>query len=109
MLYYTYVYLDPTKKGLFIYEEYTYNFEPFYVGKGKGERCRVHINNKRNSNMLLVNKCQKLKTLGLSPIIIKYDNLSETFSIFENGERSIFNIKISTNPSYNILSYYIST
>lgn len=42
---YVYVYCDPRKKGEFKYEgvNYTFNYEPFYVGLGKGYRYRRHL------------------------------------------------------------------
>jgi hypothetical protein len=35
--------LDPRKPGQFKYEEYEFDFEPFYVGKGSGDRWVAHI------------------------------------------------------------------
>ena len=42
--YYVYIYCDPRKKGEFKFEglEYIFNYEPFYVGMGKGYRFRRH-------------------------------------------------------------------
>lgn len=42
---YVYVYCDPRKKGEFKYEgvDYTFNYEPFYVGLGTGYRYKRHL------------------------------------------------------------------
>jgi hypothetical protein len=44
---YVYIYCDPRKKGVFIYDDidYVFNYEPFYVGEGKGYRYKRHITN----------------------------------------------------------------
>ena len=31
---YYYILTNPTKKGQYVYKEYTFEYEPFYVGKG---------------------------------------------------------------------------
>lgn len=36
--FYVYVYLDPRKSGEYIYDDLKFNYEPFYVGKGRGDR-----------------------------------------------------------------------
>lgn len=56
MRFYYYVYLDPNTVGSFTYGDLTFDHEPFYVGKGTGNRMRQHIyeakNTKRNSPKL---------------------------------------------------------
>jgi hypothetical protein len=70
--YYVYVYLDPRKKGTYTYEDIHLEYEPFYVGKGYGNRIKVHLyeyslkqNNQKN------NKIKKIINEGLEPIRIK--------------------------------------
>ena len=41
--FYTYIYLDSRKSGNYVYGEYVFNFEPFYVGKGKYEQYTSHL------------------------------------------------------------------
>jgi len=41
--FYVYAYLDPRKPGKYVYGEYSFDFEPFYIGKGTGKRNKRHI------------------------------------------------------------------
>jgi hypothetical protein len=71
--YYVYVYLDPRKKGFFSYRDYSFEYEPFYVGKGKKSRLLRHLKiNEHNS--LKNNKISKIISEGLNPIILKIEN-----------------------------------
>ena len=58
---YVYVYLDTRKPGIFIYDELKFEYEPFYVGKGYGNRAYEHIDEKRIINTLKSGKIKKIK------------------------------------------------
>lgn len=74
--FYVYIYLDPRKKGKYIYGSYIFDYEPFYVGKGKDRRAKTTITSHRKG--LCGNKLKKLKSLNLEPIIIiLHKNYSE--------------------------------
>ena len=55
MKFYVYVYLDPSKPGQYVYGDYTFEYEPFYVGKGQNGRWLVHMSYGGN-NRLFINK-----------------------------------------------------
>lgn len=70
--YYVYVLMDPRKPGKFEYvlqrgKKVTFDFEPFYVGKGTGKRVDVHVNDARNTKHQShkLNKIRKIESLGL--------------------------------------------
>lgn len=70
--FYVYIYLDPRKEGEFKYGQYSFNYEPFYVGKGYGKRLIEHLRpsqlkNKTHKN----NKINKIINEGLEPIVLK--------------------------------------
>jgi len=80
-MFYVYVYLDPRKSGYYKYSENTFDYEPFYIGKGLGDRCLYHLSENSlriNRNRLFINKLKKILNEHLSPIIVKvYKNISE--------------------------------
>lgn len=73
--YYCYIYLDPRCPGLFEYvlpsgKVVKFKFRPFYVGKGKNDRYKDHMNEidtENVSNKLTI--LRELAELGLEPII----------------------------------------
>ena len=79
--YYIYIYLDITKPGIYTYDKLKFNFEPFYVGKGKNKRYYSHINesydSKRHNHKL--NRIRLIRKItNKNPEIIKiYQNLNE--------------------------------
>lgn len=86
--FYVYVLLDPRKQGEFIYEEFKFNFEPFYVGKGTGNRTET--TKQDNSNSYKFNKINMITESGLEIITIK---LSEDLTEQESFEIEINAIK----------------
>jgi hypothetical protein len=46
--YYVYIYLDPRKKGFYKYGKLNFQFQPFYIGKGNGNRMYDHLKLKKN-------------------------------------------------------------
>lgn len=76
--YYIYIYLNPLKKGNYIYGKFNFNHEPFYIGKGKLNRYKNHLLKSNEQNKLKQNIINKIKKDNKEPIIIKlYDNITE--------------------------------
>lgn len=71
--FYVYTYLDPRKLGKYVYGEYSFDYEPFYVGKGTGYRKNGHLKEsslKQNSHKN--NKIKKIiKETNKEPIILE--------------------------------------
>ena len=67
---YVYVYLDTRKPGKFVYYDLEFDYEPFYVGKGYGDRYNNHLNEKRIVNRHKSGKINNIKKVGLLPEIV---------------------------------------
>jgi len=86
-IYYTYIYLDPRKPGLYKYklseyENAVFEYEPFYIGKGKKNRDKHHLylrTSSKTHNKHLTSKIRKIiKETGKNPIVLRYlDNIVE--------------------------------
>ncbi len=79
-IYYVYIYLDPRKQGQWKFEDKIFDFEPFYVGEGKGQRFLDHLRVRSlNSKSLKNHKIKKImKETGLNPTIVKIqENLTK--------------------------------
>ena len=82
MGFYVYVYLDPRKPGEYIYGDLQFDYEPFYVGEGKGKRDTQHLRDLfRKGSKKTTYKDNKLKAIlkeNLTPIILHIaDGLSQ--------------------------------
>lgn len=74
--FYTYMYFDPRKPGKYQFDDLLFDFEPIYVGKGKGTRCFEHL--KDNTQTIKATKIKKIIKEGYDPIIVKIqENISE--------------------------------
>lgn len=53
--FYVYVYIDPSKRGSYFYDGLNFSFlyEPFYIGKGQNDRIMVHLNEYRLKKRLI--------------------------------------------------------
>ena len=71
--YYVYALLDTRKPGPFIYEgvDFTFDFEPFYIGKGTGNRCNRHFKDFPGHNPHKENKIKKLQLLDFPMLSVK--------------------------------------
>jgi len=96
--FYVYVYLDPRKPGKYVYGEYEFDYEPFYVGKGYGNRKNDHLvesgRNFKKGNQCKLNKIRKIqRVIKEDPIIIEYAKwLTEEESIYKYEIPMINNI-----------------
>jgi len=84
-IFYTYIYLDSRRPGSYKYGGYTFEYEPFYIGKGKGGQYLSHLNEAKKYDKSFkgynLHKFYKIKNIlneNLEPIILKVEeNLSE--------------------------------
>lgn len=70
-MYYVYVYLNPLKKSNYIYSDKYFEYEPFYIGRGKNYRYKKHLENyslKKTSDKNII--LNEILSTGLKPIII---------------------------------------
>jgi len=104
-IFYVYVYLDPRKPGTYIYDEYSFDYEPFYVGKGSNNRLYYHIKDGYHSNNHILNKIKKIQLeTGCDPIIIKImDQISEeiSFNLEKHIIQTIGRVDLHKGPLCN--------
>ena len=88
--FYVYIYLNPLKPGKYTYGNFiSFQFEPFYIGKGKKDRIYIHLKEKKKSHKFYI--IQKIRKNNQEPIIEKLNfDLDDTNS----KELEIFYIKI---------------
>jgi hypothetical protein len=95
-MFYIYAYLDPRKKGNYVYDDLKFDYEPIYISKGKGKRLYQHLSKRKLSkNTFKNNKIKSILDSNIQPIILKiFENESE--SIVFNKEFELIN-KIGRN------------
>jgi group I intron endonuclease len=78
--YYIYIFLDGTKPGKYVYDDISFDYEPFYVGKGTGGRLKTSLLDRESP--FKMNKINKIKKLGGEIITLKlYENLENIDSL----------------------------
>jgi hypothetical protein len=96
--FYTYIYLDPRKPGIYKYKEYKFNFEPFYVGKGSNNRCFIHLKCNDKSNLYKTNKIKAILSKSLQPILIECQSIKLEIDLI----KIIGRINLGTGPLTNL-------
>ncbi len=81
--YYVYAYLNQNKSCKLELNGLSFLYEPFYIGKGKDNRCNIHlISSRLKLNKHLSNTIKKIGVDKVRPFITKiYTNLSEKDAI----------------------------
>ncbi|MCK5612619.1 hypothetical protein KAR91_62685 [Candidatus Pacearchaeota archaeon] len=103
-IFYVYAYLDPRIKGSFQYGEYKFDYEPFYIGKGKDNRMYDHLKYK-SENTSKVEFIEEIIKDGYNPVIIKvfeYLEEKESFELEKDLIMVIGQRMIGTGPLTNI-------
>lgn len=79
--YFVYCFVDTRKPGKYIFKDvidYEFNYEPIYIGKGKGIRPHRHFTLYKTSHTRFYNKLRSIIEEGFQPEIIYLENnLSE--------------------------------
>jgi len=107
--YYVYIYLDPRKSGQYKFGDLSFTHEPFYVGKGFGNRDNYHINaalgNHKPVNRHKHFRIKNILDNKLNPIIIRMDEkLLETdaLSLEVKTIKSIGRFDLGEGPLLNM-------
>jgi len=110
-IFYIYALTDPNKPGNFKYNEYIFNFEPFYIGYGQDNRMFKHLYEyEMKKNPLKGNKIKKILKTFNKIIFKKYyiikikDNLTEyeAKNIETKMIKTIGRIDLGTGPLTNL-------
>lgn len=77
-IYFIYCYLDIRKPGKYIYNNLEFDYEPIYIGKGKGIRAKRHLYLYKNINNRFYSKLSSIIKSGNKPFYFYMEeNLSE--------------------------------
>jgi hypothetical protein len=103
--YFVYALLDPRKKGNYKYTGIRFEYEPFYVGKGSGNRISQHYTLRDMSNKNKNFTIDILNSLGYKPLYKKIyltDDENEAYEAESLFIYTIGTIKSNTGPLLNI-------
>jgi len=87
--YYVYVLLDSSKMGDYIYQDIVFEYEPFYIGKGCGNRIKHTLYDKK---AFKYSKIKNLKDKDIDIIAIKLLENLDNETAFENEKMLISKI-----------------
>ena len=98
--FYVYLYLDKTKPGKYVYEEFVFEYEPFYVGKGCKDRLdlRKHKNQKFTGSK--INKLGKENIITVT-VLVGFDEV-KAFKLEERLVKLIGRRARGTGPLTNL-------
>jgi len=103
-IFYVYIYLDPRKPGKYVYGNYVFDYEPFYVGKGCNSRALEHLI-KCKENIEFSDRIKEIqRETNSNPIIIFYKkNITDNTSLMIERKiiKSIGRLNKNTGPLYN--------
>jgi hypothetical protein len=127
--YYTYIYLNSLKPGIFKYGNYEFEYEPFYVGKGKNNRiskglilknkkyykyCKIQNIYENNGKIIKIKLHNKLteneayiKEKYLTELIgLKIENKGPLVNLKHGGNKFKMNSKTKNKIRKQLLNYY---
>ena len=103
-IFYVYVLLDTRRPGKYKYSYWSFNYEPFYVGKGHGRRMEWHVEDTTKSYK--TNKIKKiLLETGLPPEIkVQKEGMTEkeAFTLESRMVKAIGRINKKEGPLTNL-------
>lgn len=105
MNFYVYVYLDPRRPGTYVYGLYKFDYEPFYVGKGKNNRYYDHIKRRASYKTPVAKKVRSLMENGTKPEILIYQDKLNSINAYELETKMINMIgrrDLGTGPLLNL-------
>ena len=108
--YYCYVLLDPRRPGKYEYKNFQFEFEPYYVGKGKGWRFHRHFTkheSDRDYNNIKFGKIRKIRAAGFDPskyyvLVIKDTDETSAFNLEKSLISYIGRLDLKTGPLANL-------